>query len=117
MRIDDYLSTVGLIKRRTIAKEMADNGLVEVNGRKVKPSYEVKLGDIIVIKGSQPFTAEVLSGAARLGGQRCPRRLLSARSELHYLPSDLTAPLFLRGTSNQLAALPVSIDGLLIVAA
>ena len=35
MRVDDYLSTVGLIKRRTVAKEMADNGLVEVNGRKV----------------------------------------------------------------------------------
>ncbi len=60
MRIDDYLSTVGLIKRRTVAKEMADNGLVEVNGRKVKPSYEVKVGDIIAIKGSRPFTAEVM---------------------------------------------------------
>jgi ribosomal 50S subunit-recycling heat shock protein len=61
MRIDDYLSTVGIIKRRTVAKEKADNGLVEVNGRKVKPSYEVKVGDIIKIKGSQPFTAEVIA--------------------------------------------------------
>ena len=61
MRIDDYLSTVGIIKRRTVAKEMADNGLVEVNGHKAKPSYEVKINDIIVIKGSHPFRAEVLS--------------------------------------------------------
>ncbi len=60
MRVDDYLSTVGLIKRRTVAKEMADNGLVEVNGRKVKPSHEVKISDIIAIKGSRPFTVEVL---------------------------------------------------------
>jgi ribosomal 50S subunit-recycling heat shock protein len=60
MRIDDYLSTVGIIKRRTVAKEMADNGLVEVNGRKIKPSYEVKLNDIVVIKGSHPYRAEVL---------------------------------------------------------
>lgn len=59
MRVDDYLSTVGLIKRRTVAKEMADNGLVEANGRKVKPSYEVKVGDIIAIKGSRPFTIEI----------------------------------------------------------
>jgi ribosomal 50S subunit-recycling heat shock protein len=59
MRIDDYLSTVGIIKRRTVAKEMADNGLVEVNGRKVKPSYEIKLNDIVVIKGSHPYKAEV----------------------------------------------------------
>jgi ribosomal 50S subunit-recycling heat shock protein len=61
MRIDDYLSTVGIIKRRTIAKEMADNGLVEVNGRKVKPSYEVKINDIVVIKGSHPYKAEVIA--------------------------------------------------------
>jgi ribosomal 50S subunit-recycling heat shock protein len=59
MRIDDYLSTVGIIKRRTQAKEMADNGLVEVNGRKIKPSYEVKVNDIVIIKGSHPFKAEV----------------------------------------------------------
>jgi ribosomal 50S subunit-recycling heat shock protein len=60
MRIDDYLSTVGLIKRRTVAKEMGANGLLEVNGRKVKPAYEVKTGDIIQIKGKQAKAAEVL---------------------------------------------------------
>lgn len=60
MRIDDYLSTVGIIKRRSMAKEMADNGLVEVNGRRVKPSYNVNPNDIIVIKGSHPFKAEVM---------------------------------------------------------
>lgn len=60
MRIDDYLSTVGIIKRRSVAKEMADNGLIEVNGRRVKASYDVHLNDIIVIKGSRPFKAEIL---------------------------------------------------------
>jgi ribosomal 50S subunit-recycling heat shock protein len=60
MRIDDYLSTVGIIKRRTVAKEMADNGLVEVNGRRVKASYAVNVNDIVVIKGSHPFKAEIL---------------------------------------------------------
>jgi len=60
MRLDDFLSTVGLIKRHTIAKEMGASGLFEVNGRKVKPAYEVKLGDVIRIKGSHPFSAEVL---------------------------------------------------------
>ncbi len=61
MRIDDFLSTVGIIKRRTVAKEMADNGLVEVNGRRVKASYDVNPNDIIVIKGSHPYKAEVLA--------------------------------------------------------
>jgi ribosomal 50S subunit-recycling heat shock protein len=60
MRVDDFLSTVGIIKRRTVAKEMADNGLIEVNGRRVKASYEVKLHDIIAVKGSRPFVSEVL---------------------------------------------------------
>jgi ribosomal 50S subunit-recycling heat shock protein len=60
VRIDDYLSTVGLVKRRTVAKELGANGLIEVNGRKVKPAYSVQLGDIIHIKGSRPLAAEVL---------------------------------------------------------
>jgi ribosomal 50S subunit-recycling heat shock protein len=59
MRLDDYLSTVGLIKRRTIAKELASNRLIEVNGRVVKPAYEVKPGDIVRIKGTRPLAAEV----------------------------------------------------------
>lgn len=60
MRIDDYLSTVGIIKRRTIAKQMGSNGLIEIGQRKVKPAYAVKIGDIIEIKGSEPKTIEVL---------------------------------------------------------
>ena len=61
MRIDDYLSTVGVIKRRTVAKEMGANGLLEVNGRRVKPAYDVHLGDIINIKGSHPVVVEVVA--------------------------------------------------------
>ncbi len=60
MRVDDYLSTVGIIKRRTQAKEMADSGLIEINGRRVRASHDVKPNDIIVIKGSHPFTCEAL---------------------------------------------------------
>ena len=38
------------IKRRTVANEAADNGRVSVNGKVVKPSYEVKVGDIVEIQ-------------------------------------------------------------------
>ncbi len=61
MRLDDFLSTVGVIKRRTIAKEMAANGLVLVGDKRAKPAYSVKLGDIIEIKGTRPAKIEVLA--------------------------------------------------------
>ncbi|HOD67376.1 MAG TPA: S4 domain-containing protein [candidate division Zixibacteria bacterium] len=60
MRIDDYLSTVGVVRRRTVAKELGQNGLVTVNGQKVKPAYQVRPGDVIHIKGSRSVTVEVI---------------------------------------------------------
>jgi ribosomal 50S subunit-recycling heat shock protein len=60
MRIDDYLSTIGLIKRRTVAKDLGSNGLIEVNGRRVKPAYTVQVNDVIKIKGNRPIAVEVL---------------------------------------------------------
>ena len=50
MRLDLFLKTARLIKRRTIAKEFCDRGLVVVNGKAAKPSYEVKDGDQITLK-------------------------------------------------------------------
>ena len=49
MRLDKYLKVSMLIKRRVIAKELADAGKVSVNDKIVKPNYEVNVGDIIVI--------------------------------------------------------------------
>ena len=65
MRLDDFLSTVGIIKRRTVAKELGTAGMLEVNGRKAKPAYEVKVGDIIHIKGNNSQSAEVLDVPTR----------------------------------------------------
>lgn len=50
MRLDKFLKVSRVIKRRTVANEVADNGRVSVNGKVVKPSYEVKVGDIIEIQ-------------------------------------------------------------------
>ena len=50
MRIDKFLKVSRVIKRRTVANEAADGGRVVVNGKVVKPSYEVKVGDIVEIK-------------------------------------------------------------------
>ncbi len=62
MRIDKFLKVSRLIKRRTVANEVADAGRIEVNGRTVKASYEVKVGDRITVGfGQNPLTVEVLS--------------------------------------------------------
>ncbi len=49
MRIDKFLKVSRIIKRRTIANEACDSGRIQVNGKTVKASYDVKEGDIIEI--------------------------------------------------------------------
>ena len=50
MRLDKFLKVSRVIKRRTVANDAADSGRISVNGKIVKPSYEVKVGDIVEIK-------------------------------------------------------------------
>ena len=60
MRLDKYLKVSRLIKRRTVAQEACDGGRVSVNGKSVKPSYDVKVGDIIEISfGAKKTKAKV----------------------------------------------------------
>ena len=62
MRLDKYLKISRLIKRRTVANEACDGERVSVNGRVVKASYDVKLGDIIEIRfGQKTVKVEVLA--------------------------------------------------------
>ncbi len=49
MRIDKYLKVSRIIKRRTVANEACDAGKIEVNGKPVRASYSVKVGDEIKI--------------------------------------------------------------------
>ncbi len=62
MRIDKFLKNARIIKRRTVANEACDNGRITVNGRVVKASYNVSVGDIIeVVFGSRNLKVKVLS--------------------------------------------------------
>ena len=64
MRLDKYLKVSRLIKRRTVANEACDNGRISVNGRVVKASYEVKIGDRIELAmGARTVAVEVLQVA------------------------------------------------------
>ena len=64
MRLDKYLKASRVIKRRTLANEVADAGRVLVNGKPAKASYDVKVGDHISIAfGARTVTVEVLAVA------------------------------------------------------
>ncbi len=61
MRLDKYLKVSRLIKRRTVANEACDAERIEVNGKRAKASYDVKIGDLIsVMFGNRAVTVRVL---------------------------------------------------------
>jgi len=53
MRLDKFLKVSRLIKRRTVAKELSDQGRVMVNGRVAKAGVEVQIGDELTIHFGQ----------------------------------------------------------------
>ncbi|WP_027725236.1 RNA-binding S4 domain-containing protein [Tuberibacillus calidus] len=60
MRLDKFLKVSRLIKRRTVAKELADQGRVIVNGRPAKAATEVNPGDVLDIRfGQKTMTVKV----------------------------------------------------------
>lgn len=62
MRIDKYLKVSRIIKRRTLAKEVTNEERILVNDKQVKPSYSVKIGDIITILfGNKEVKVKVLN--------------------------------------------------------
>ena len=62
MRIDKFLKVSRIIKRRTVANDACDAAHVSVNGKPVKASYDVKIGDRITVTfGTKTLTFEVLA--------------------------------------------------------
>jgi ribosomal 50S subunit-recycling heat shock protein len=61
MRLDKYLKVSRIIKRRTIAKEVADKGRIKLNGVLAKSSTDVKVDDILRIQfGNKILEVKVL---------------------------------------------------------
>ncbi|MDR0615151.1 MAG: RNA-binding S4 domain-containing protein [Lactobacillales bacterium] len=62
MRIDKFLKVSRLIKRRSVAKEVADKGRIQLNGVVAKSSTNVKVGDHILIRfGNKQVEVKVLA--------------------------------------------------------
>lgn len=68
MRLDKFLKVSRLIKRRTVANDACDAARVTANGRPVKASYQVKVGDVLEIAfGEKTLKVEVMAVADNVG--------------------------------------------------
>ena len=60
MRLDVVLKQSGLIKRRTVAKELAERGRILINDRVAKSASEVKAGDVLELRlGNRILVVEI----------------------------------------------------------
>ncbi|CAM5545354.1 hypothetical protein [Bacillus safensis FO-36b] [Bacillus safensis subsp. safensis] len=60
MRLDKFSKVSRLIKRRTLAKEVADQGRTSINGTQAKANSDVKEGDELQIHfGQKLVTVQV----------------------------------------------------------
>lgn len=61
VRIDKYLWAIRAYKTRTEATDACKGGKIRVNGNDIKPSRNVQVGDVIVVrKGAVTYTYKVL---------------------------------------------------------
>jgi ribosomal 50S subunit-recycling heat shock protein len=79
VRLDLFLKTARLIKRRTIARELCDHGRVLVNGRVARSAKEVKPGDgVTLLFSARSVEIEILAipGPQRETGLVEPYRVI-----------------------------------------
>ena len=71
MRLDKFLKVSRIIKRRTVANEAADGGRISVNGKITKPSYDVKVGDVVEIKFGDKISKFEIKKVPTREGEEC----------------------------------------------
>lgn len=70
MRLDKFLKVSKVIKRRTIAKSVADLGFVKINDKVAKPSSEININDVIELNlGERQLTIVVKNLVTKVGKQ------------------------------------------------
>jgi ribosomal 50S subunit-recycling heat shock protein len=81
VRLDLYLKTSRLLKRRAVARQMCDNSRVLVNGHKAKPAKEVRPGDVVTLKwASRIIDIEVLGVVTISSKKKAPEELYRVKA-------------------------------------
>jgi ribosomal 50S subunit-recycling heat shock protein len=82
VRLDLYLKSSRLVKRRAVARELCDNGRVLVNDRQAKPGKELKQGDAVTLQFStRLIELEVISIPPAPARNMAPQDLYRVRAE------------------------------------
>jgi ribosomal 50S subunit-recycling heat shock protein len=89
MRLDLFLKTSRLVKRRTVAQEMCSGGRVLVNGHEAKPAKDVKPGDTVTLKfSSRIVELEIVGMLTSSSRKTLPEELYRVISETR-LPKEI----------------------------
>ena len=87
MRLDLFLKTSRLVKRRSLARELCDAGRVFVNDHEAKPAKEVKGGDRITLKFSSRIIELDILGMPVSSKKALPDELYKIKTEIR-LPKE-----------------------------
>lgn len=85
MRLDLFLKTSRLVKRRAVAQEMCREGRVLVNGREAQPAKEVKQGDRVTVRYASRHLEVEVAALPKPPARR-------AAEELYRLTADTRVP-------------------------
>jgi ribosomal 50S subunit-recycling heat shock protein len=88
MRLDKYLKVSRLIKRRTLAKEVCDQGRISINDLTAKASSEVKEGDTLQIRFGQKNVVVRIDRIAEAARKEESSEMYTLLSEAYHEKSD-----------------------------
>ena len=74
MRLDKYLKVSRLIKRRTLAKEVSDQGRITINGNVAKAGSDVKVEDVLTIRFGQKLVTVKVTALNEHASKEITRR-------------------------------------------
>ena len=83
LRLDNIVYRAGFAMNRPMARQLVNHGHFEVNGRKVNiPSYRVRVGDKIAVRGRSKSMGRIIENASFAGGREIPDWLSTNLKEL-----------------------------------